>query len=78
MSSTPRVFVGPATVRIAGAVDAPCLDAVQASLHLVPGLRAVAVDHGARTVTVVADRPVDRTDVDAAVSRTGHRTLPLH
>lgn len=78
MSSTPRIFVGPTTVRVTGAVCGHCLDAVQASVRQVPGVRSVAVDHGTGTVTVVADRPVDRTDVDAAVARTGHRAHPLH
>jgi copper chaperone CopZ len=78
MTSTPRTFVGAATVRVAGAVCGHCLDAVQASVRHVPGVRSVAVDHAAGTVTVVADQPVERTDVDAAVARTGHTPLPLH
>ena len=77
MSSTPRIFVGTATVRVAGASCSHCLDAVRASVRDVPGIRSVAVDRAARTVTVVADRPVDRTDVDAAVARTGHTPAPL-
>ncbi|WP_228386865.1 heavy-metal-associated domain-containing protein [Ornithinicoccus halotolerans] len=78
MSSTPRIFVGAATIRVAGAVCGHCLDAVQASVRQLPGVRSVAVDQVACTVTVVADRPVDLTDVDAAVSRAGHSTVPLH
>lgn len=77
MSSTPRTFVGAATVRIAGAVCGHCLDAVQASVRQVPGVRSVTVDHVAGTVTVVVDHPVDLTDVDAAVSRAGHSTIPF-
>lgn len=77
MSSTPRTFVGAATVRVAGAVCGHCLDAVQASVRQVPGVRSVTVDHVAGTVTVVADQPVDLTDVDAAVSRAGHSTTPF-
>jgi copper chaperone CopZ len=77
MSSTPRTFVGTATVRVVGVVCGHCLDAVQASVRQVPGVRSVAVDHAARTVTVVADEPVDRTDVDAAVARTGHTAVPV-
>lgn len=77
MSSTPRIFVGTATVRVDDASCGHCLDAVQASVRQVPGIRSVAVDHTARTVTVVADDPVDRTDVDAAVARTGHTPAPL-
>ena len=77
MSSTPRIFVGTATVHVAGAVCGHCLDAVQASVRHVPGIRSVAVDHAAGTVTVLVDEPVDRTDVDAAVLRTGHVPAPL-
>jgi copper chaperone CopZ len=78
MSSTPRIFVGPATVRVVGASCGHCLDAVQASVRQVPGLRSVAVDQHAHTVTVVADEPVDRTEVDAAVTRTGHLPAPVN
>lgn len=77
MSSTPRTFVGTATVHVADALCGHCLDAVQASVRQVAGIRQVAVDHTARTVTVVTDEPVDRTDVEAAVARTGHTTRSL-
>jgi copper chaperone CopZ len=77
MSSTPRIFVGSATVRVADACCRHCLDAVLASVRHVPGIGSVAVDHVARTVTVVADQPLDRTDVDAAVVRAGHTPAPL-
>ncbi len=77
MSSTPRIFVGTATLRVAGASCGHCLDAVQESVRHVPGIRSVAVDHAAHTITVVADRPVERTDVDAAVIRAGHTPAPL-
>ena len=77
MPSTPRTFVGAATVRVTGAPCGHCLDAASASIRHVPGIRSVAVDHAARTITVVADRPVDRADVDAAVSRTGHSPAPV-
>ncbi|MFP3712129.1 heavy-metal-associated domain-containing protein [Puerhibacterium sp. TATVAM-FAB25] len=77
MSSTPRVFVGTATVRVADAPCGHCLDAVQASVRRVPGVRSVAVDHAAGIVTVLADDPVDLTDVDAAVARTGHTPAPV-
>jgi copper chaperone len=77
MPSTPRVFVGTATVRVVGASCGHCLDAVQASVRHVPGIRSVAVDHNAHTITVVADDPVDRTDVEDAVTRTGHTPAPL-
>ena len=72
MSSTPRIFVGTATVRVAGTGCGHCLDAVQASVRQVPGIRSIAVDHTIRTITVVADEPVDRSDIEAAVTRTGH------
>lgn len=77
LPATPRTFVGSATVRVDGLLCGHCLDAVQASVRQVPGVRVVAVDHTAGTVTVVADAPVDRTDVDAAVARTGHRPAPV-
>ncbi len=78
MSSTPRTFVGSATVRVAGAVCGHCLDAALASVRQVPGIRSVAVDQTQQTLTVVADEPVDRADVEAAVARTGHDVAPLH
>ncbi len=77
MSSTPRIFIGTATVRVAGVSCGHCLDAVQESVRHVPGIGSVVVDHAAQTITVVADRPVERTDVDAAVIRTGHTPAPL-
>ena len=73
MSSTPRTFVGTATVRVDDLACGHCLDAVQASVRQVRGVRVVAVDHAAGTVTVVAAEPVDRTEIDEAVARTGHR-----
>jgi copper chaperone CopZ len=77
MPSTPRIFVGAATVHVAGVVCGHCLDAVQASVRRVRGIRSVSVDRSTSTITVVADQPVDRTDVDAAVARTGHKPEPL-
>lgn len=78
MSSTPRTFVGAATIRVAGAVCGHCLDAVQAAVRQVPGVRSVTVDHVAGTVTIVADQPVDLTEVESAASRAGRSTVPLH
>ncbi|QGQ19427.1 copper-transporting ATPase [Cellulomonas sp. JZ18] len=77
LPATPRTFVGTATVRVADVVCGHCLDAVQASVRQVAGIRSVTVDHAARTLTVVADEPVDRADLDAAVARTGHAAVPL-
>ncbi|MBX9245620.1 heavy-metal-associated domain-containing protein [Actinotalea ferrariae] len=77
MRSTPRTFVGSTTVRVAGEVCGHCLDAALVSVRQVPGIRSVAVDHTRRTLTVVADEPVDRADVEAAVTRTGHCVAPL-
>lgn len=77
MTSTPRSFVGATTVRVVDASCGHCLDAVLASVRQVPGVRSVAADHAARTVTVVAEEPVDRTDVEAAVARTGHVAAPV-
>lgn len=76
LPATPRTFVGTAVVRVADVGCGHCLDAVQASVRQVAGIRAVTVDHTARTLTVVADQPVDRADVVAAVTRTGHRIAP--
>lgn len=77
MPLTPRVFIGTATVRVAGPLCGHCLDAVAVSVRHVVGIRSVAVDHTAATVTVVTDQPVDRAEIDAAVARTGHGTAPL-
>jgi len=77
MPSTPRTFVGTATVRVTDAVCGHCLDAVQVTVRQVPGVRSVTVDHLAGTITVVAAHPVDLTTIHAAVSRAGHGTEPL-
>lgn len=72
MSSTPRSFVGPVTLRVVDVRCGHCLDAVVTALRQVPGVRTVTVDAEARLVTVTADAPVDRADLDRAVLPTGH------
>ena len=48
------------------------------TVRQVPGIRPVAADHTAHTITVLADDQVHRADVDAGIARTGHTPAPLH
>lgn len=76
MPLTPRIFVGTATVRFAGPLSRTRLHVVASSVQQVIGVRSVAVDPTAGTLTVVADQPVDRADIAAAVRALGHEIRP--
>ena len=71
LTDTPRTFVGSTTLRLRGMTSGPSRIAVIEEVSRVPGVRGVAVDPAAGTVTVTVDQLVDRTDVAAAVHRTG-------
>ena len=75
MSNTPRVFVGTTTFLIAGITSRTELQTVTAAINGFPGVRVVVADQLAGLVTVTAGRPVDRTDLTAAVIQAGYTVL---
>lgn len=75
MSNTPRVFVGTTAFLIAGITSGTDLQTVTAAINGFPGVRVVVADQLAGLVTVTAERPVDRTDVTAAIVQAGYTVL---
>ena len=75
MSNTPLVFVGTTTFLIAGITSRADLEAVTAAINDFPGMRVVVADQLAGLVTVTAERPVNRTDVTAAIIQAGYTVL---
>ena len=75
MSNTPRVFVGATTFLIAGLTSDPALHTVTATMNDFPGVRVIAADRITGLVTLSADRPVDRSDLTAALTRAGFAVL---
>jgi copper chaperone CopZ len=75
MSNTPRVFVGTTTFLIAGLTSGIDLQTVTAAINGFPGVRVVVADQVAGLLTVTADRPVNRTEVTAAIIRAGYTVL---
>ena len=75
MSNTPRVFVGTTTFLIAGMTSGTDLHTVTAAINGFPGVRVVVVDRVAGLLTVTAERPVNRTDLTAALIRAGYTVL---
>ena len=76
MSNTPRSFVSSTTFQVTGMTCEHCRRAVQQEIGLVPGVRRVDVDLATGSVTVHADRPVDRADIAAAADEAGYAILP--
>jgi copper ion binding protein len=74
-SITPTL-VGTTTFQVEGMTCDHCRNAVTTEVSAVPGVQAVTVDVEAGTVTVSADRPVDRSDIAAAVDEAGYTLLP--
>ena len=74
MSSTPRVFVGSTTFLITGLTSRIDLQTVTAVIGNFRGVRVVAADQNG-LVTVIVDRPVDRSDLTAAIIRAGYGVL---
>ena len=68
--------VGTTTFRVGGMTCDHCRTAVTTELCAVPGLESVAVDLPTGTVRVTATRPVDRSDIAAAVDEAGYTLLP--
>ena len=76
MSNTPRTFVGTSTFRVTGMTCGHCERAITAEVGQISGVSQVSVELSEGTVTVVADQPVDRADVAAAVDEAGYTLLP--
>jgi copper chaperone CopZ len=72
LSSTPRTFIGATTFAVKGMTCEHCRRAVTEEISAVDGVTAVTVDLPSGTVTVTAERPVDRADIAAAVDEAGY------
>jgi copper chaperone CopZ len=78
LSGTPRTFIGSTTFQVNGMTCAHCQRAVTEEIAAVAGVESVTVDlaSGTVTVTVTADRPIDRADIAAAVDEAGYALVP--
>ena len=76
LSSTPRTFIGATTFTVTGMTCAHCQRAVTEEIAAVDGVESVTVDLASGSVTVTADRPVDRADIAAAVDEAGYALVP--
>lgn len=74
-SSTPRTFVGATTFVVRGMTCGRCRRAVTEEISAIDGVATVVVDVSSGTVTVTADRPVDRAEIVAAVDESGYTVL---
>ena len=75
MSDTPRVFVGTTTFLIGGLTSGTDLQRVTAAINGFPGVGVVVADQVAGLLTVTAERPVNRTEVTAAIVQAGYSVL---
>jgi len=76
LTNTPRTFIGATTFTVRGMTCAHCRRAVTEEISGVSGVESVTVDLASGTVTVTADRPVDRADIAAAVDEAGYTLVP--
>jgi copper chaperone CopZ len=76
LPSTPRTFIGSTTFTVNGMTCEHCRRAVTGEIAAVDGVGSVSVDLPTGTVTVTADRPVDRADIAAAVDEAGYALVP--
>ena len=76
MPSTSRTFIGSSTFAVTGMTCAHCQRAVTQEILGVDGVESVAVDLTAGTVTVTTRRPVDRSEIAAAVDEAGYALVP--
>ena len=76
LSSTPRTFIGSTTFTVTGMTCGHCQRAVTQEIAAVDGVASVTVDLTTGSVTVTADRPVDRSDIAAAVDEAGYALVP--
>ena len=75
MSNTPRVFVGATTLLVTGMTSDGALQTVTAAMNDFPGVRVIAADRTTGLVTLSADRPVNRSDLTAAITQAGYTVL---
>ena len=73
MRGTPRIFVGTVTLCVDGLRVHRVAQAVRGEVARLPGVRVLALDAAAGSVSVTAHLPVDRGDVVAALERAGCR-----
>jgi len=76
LSDTPRTFIGATTFTVTGMTCGHCQRAVTEEISAVDGVESVTVDLATGSVTVTADRPVDRADIAAAVDEAGYVLVP--
>jgi copper chaperone CopZ len=76
LSGTSRTSIGSTTFQVNGMTCAHCQRAVTREIAAVAGVESVTVDLASGTVTVTADRPVDRADIAAAVDEAGYALVP--
>ena len=76
LPSTPSTFIGSTTFAVTGMTCAHCQRAVTQEISGVDGVESVAVDIAAGKVTVTARRPVDRSEIAAAVDEAGYALVP--
>ncbi len=76
LSSTPRTFIGSTTFTVTGMTCAHCQRAVTQEILGVDGVESVVVALAAGTVIVTARRPVDRSEIAAAVDEAGYAVIP--
>jgi copper ion binding protein len=72
MTTTSATFVGPTTFQVIGMTCGHCRRAVREEIGQVPGVVRVDVDLPSGQVTVVADTPVNREQIAAAVDEAGY------
>jgi hypothetical protein len=75
MFNTPRVFVGTTTFLIVGMTSGTDLQTVAEAINRFPEVRVVVADQVTGLITVTAERPVNRTDLTAAIIRAGYTVL---
>ena len=75
MSNTPRVFVGTTTFLIVGMTSGTDLQTVTEAINRFPEVRVVVADQVTGLITVTAERPVNRTDLTAAITQAGYTVL---
>ena len=76
LSGTRRTFIGSTTFTVTGMTCAHCQRAVTEEISAVAGVESVTIDLASGSVTVTADRPVDRADIAAAVDEAGYVLVP--
>lgn len=76
LNNTPRTFVGAITFHVDGMTCQRCHDAVAERIGRLAGVAEVRIDVATGTVTVTAEKPVDRVDVAAAVKSAGYELRP--